>query len=91
MALRGLGIVTIDEGHVDEGIGLLTEAPRQCQRLPDTWLWITAYGLDALADAGTRLGLPDARTWTASLQEISTTHGMQALTTNAAVYRRRLA
>jgi DNA-binding SARP family transcriptional activator len=91
MALRGLGMVAVTTGRVEEGITLLTEAPRQCQRLPDTWLWITAYGFDALADVTTGRGIADASAWTTSLEELSTAHGMRALADNAAGYRRRLA
>lgn len=90
MALRGLGTVAVAAGRVEEGVALLTEAPRQCQRLPDTWLWIAAYGFDALADVATDRGIPDAPVWTTSLEEVSTAHGMQALAANAGAYRRRL-
>ncbi|MEX2619549.1 MAG: hypothetical protein WD250_04955 [Egibacteraceae bacterium] len=32
----------------DEALTLLADAPRRCRRLPDSYLWVEAYALDAL-------------------------------------------
>ena len=48
IALRGLGLVAARRGDDVRALELLVEAPRACRRLPDTYLWIEAYGLDAL-------------------------------------------
>lgn len=90
MALRGLGTVAVAEGRVTQGLELLQEAPRLCRRLPDTYLWIEVYGLDALADAGTARGIAEAGQWTQALEEVTTRHGMRALNRNASRYRDRL-
>ena len=89
MALRGLGLVRTAGGDVDEGLGLLQDAPQQCRRLPDTYLWVEAYGLDALADISSQRGLDTATHWIGQLEELSVRHGMRAMSSNAASYRRR--
>ncbi len=48
IALRGLGLVAEARGDVARALELLVDAPKLCRRLPDTYLWIEAYGLDAL-------------------------------------------
>ncbi len=70
IAARGLGLVAVERGDVARGLELLVEAPRLCRRLPDTYLWIEAYGLDALcgvavehgAEVGRRGGSASSRT-----------------------------
>jgi DNA-binding SARP family transcriptional activator len=89
MALRGLGLARTARGDVDEGLGLLQDAPHQCRRLPDTYLWIEAYGLDALADVSSQRGLDTATHWIDQLEELSVRHGMRALSSNVASYRKR--
>lgn len=89
MALRGLGLAAVGDGDLPEGLALLQDAPRQCRRLPDTYLWVEAYGLDALAEVTSERGLPDADGWIRRLEELSTSHGMRALARNAARYRAR--
>lgn len=89
LALRGLGLTKLAGGHVADGLELLEEAPRQCRRLPDTYLWIEVYGIDALADVTSERGLPDAQAWIERLENASTSHGMRAMSRNAAAYRQR--
>lgn len=89
MALRGLGLTTVAQGALTEGLQLLEDAPRQCRRLPDTYLWVEVYGIDALADATSSHGMSSAATWIQRLEEASTSHGMRALRDNAARYRQR--
>jgi tetratricopeptide (TPR) repeat protein len=48
IALRGLGLAAAARGDVPRALELLVDAPKLCRRLPDTYLWIEAYGLDAL-------------------------------------------
>lgn len=89
MALRGLGLTTVGEGDLAGGLDLLRDANRQCRRLPDTYLWVEIYGLDALADITSRRGLPEAADHIQALEDASTSHGMRAMSANAARYRER--
>jgi tetratricopeptide (TPR) repeat protein len=89
MALRGLGLAAVGDGDLPEGLTMLEDAPRQCRRLPDTYLWVEAYGLDALADVASQRGLAEADGWIQRLEDLSTSHGMRALARSAARYRAR--
>lgn len=89
MALRGLGLTTVGQGDLAGGLELLVDAPLQCRRLPDTYLWVEVYGLDALADITSGRGLAEAEGHIQALEEVSTSHGMRAMNANAARYRQR--
>lgn len=89
MSLRGLGLASFAQGKVADGLAMLEDAPRQCRRHPDTYIWVEIYGLDAIADATSQRGLADADSWIQQLEDASTRHGMRALSANAAHYRQR--
>lgn len=90
MALRGLGIAHVRGGDVSRGVELLEGAPTECRRLPDTYRWVEAYALDALAALGIERDLAQAGTWAWALEELATAHGMRELSCNAAGYRAAL-
>ena len=90
MGARGLGLVSVSEGNVDEGLRLLEDAPRLCRRLPDAYLWIEAYGLDALCAVAVEQGLPSAPRWIAELEQLAGRAGFRELIARALLYRGRL-
>lgn len=90
IAMRGLGLVAVAEGDVTRGLELLIEAPRLCRRLPDTYLWIEAYGLDALCSVGLEHGAESVSVWVDELAAITARRGMRELLLRATVYRARL-
>lgn len=49
IALRGLALLDLEEGHRDRAIQTLEEAHRRCTRVPDTYRWIEALLLTDLA------------------------------------------
>ncbi len=87
MALRGLGLVHARRGELERGIQLLEAAPTECRRLPDTYRWVEAYGLDALASVALERHLDGAAGWVRALDEVATTLGMRDLGLRAAQYR----
>ena len=90
LSARGLGLVLAAEGNHRGAIATLLDARRRSARLPDGYLWVEAYVLDALATVGTESGLADTRTWIAALEAISQRCGMTELMVRAAVHRWRL-
>ncbi len=86
---RSLGLIAVAEGRTQAGLALLADAPEQCRRLPDTWLWAEAWGLDAVADVTTANGLEGGAGWTARLGELAGRHGMRRLVGHADQYRAR--
>ena len=90
IALRGLGLVAAARGDLDRALESLIEAPKVCRRLPDTYLWIEAYGLDALCAVGVEHGLASTARWIDELEAIAARRGIRELVLRAAVYRARL-
>jgi tetratricopeptide (TPR) repeat protein len=90
IAMRGLGVVAATRGDTPRALELLADAPRLCRRLPDTYLWIEAYALDALCAVAIDNGAPSTRRWIEELEAVTARHGMRELLLRATVYRARL-
>ncbi len=90
IATRGRGLVAVERGDVERGLELLVEAPRLCRRLPDTYLWIEAYGLDALCETAVEHGDASAKRWVGELEAIAASRGLHDLLVRATVHRARL-
>lgn len=89
MGARGLGLVAIRSGDLDRGIALLEQAPVMCRRLPDSYLWIEAYGLEALCDVAVGNELPSSSRWIAELERLAARGGFKELTALALYHRAR--
>jgi hypothetical protein len=83
-------MVAAARGDVPRALDLLVDAPKLCRRLPDTYLWIEAYGLDALCAVAVEHGAEAAPRWIDELEETTATRGIQELLLHATVYRARL-
>jgi hypothetical protein len=90
IAVRGLGLVAAARGDVAKALELLIEAPKLCRRLPDTYLWIEAYGLDALCAVAVDNGAEGTGRWIDELESITARRGMRELLLRATLYRARL-
>src|ERR671911_128658 len=80
LGARGLGLVAARRGDLERGLSLLTEAPRICRRLPDTYKWIEAYGIDALCSTAVEHDLSSAPRWVEELQQVAGSAGFRELT-----------
>ena len=90
IATRGRGLVAVARGEIDRGLELLVEAPRLCRRLPDTYLWIEAYGLDALCGVAVEHGDASAERWIGELEAIAARRGLRDLLVRAEIHKARL-
>jgi DNA-binding SARP family transcriptional activator len=90
IGIRGLGLVAAARGDGDHALELLVDAPKLCRRLPDTYLWIEVYGLDALCAVAVDYGAEGAVGWINELERISARRGIRELLLHATVYRARL-
>jgi DNA-binding SARP family transcriptional activator len=90
MGVRGLGLVAALRGDLDRGLTLLEDAPRICRRLPDAYLWIEAYGLDALCSVAVEHELASAPRWIEELEQLAGRAGFRELLVRALLYRSRL-
>jgi tetratricopeptide (TPR) repeat protein len=90
IAVRGLGLTAAARGDVSRALELLTDAPKLCRRLPDTYLWIEAYGLDALCSVAVDNRAEGVARWIDELESVTARRGMRELLLRATVYRARL-
>jgi len=90
IALRGLGLVAARRGDGARALELLVDAPKTCRRLPDTYLWIEAYGLDALCSVAVNLQAESSGRWIEELEAVTGRRGIRELLLRATVYRARL-
>ncbi|MBI4260265.1 MAG: SARP family transcriptional regulator [Actinobacteria bacterium] len=90
IAARGLGLVAAAQGDVPGALQWLEEAPRRCRRLPDSWLWVEAYALDALCQVAVARGAPAAPRWIGELEALAARAGMRELLARATLHRARL-
>lgn len=90
ISTRGLGLVAVARGEPQDAIALLDEAPRLCRRLPDAYLWVEAYALDALCGLAVEHAPQTARRWIAELERLAGRGGMRELQVRAALHRARL-
>jgi len=87
IAARGIGLVHWQRGQVDEAISWLDDARTRCIRLPDTYLWIHAYCLDALCEVAIQTGSQRARAWVGDLETIAARTGMNEMLVRAQLHR----
>jgi hypothetical protein len=90
VAMRGLGLVAAARGELGRAFELLLDAPKVCRRLPDTYLWIEAYGLDALCAVAVEHRAETAPRWVEELEPTAARHGMREFLLHATLHRARL-
>lgn len=90
IARRGMGLVAVARGQPARGYDLLVDAPRRSRRLPDSYRWIEAYGLDALCTVAIAEGTPAAPRWVAELERLASRCGMAELAVRALLHRARI-
>lgn len=90
MAARGIGLVANNRGDAEAAVRWVAEARTRCVRLPDAWLWVEAYCLDALCALAVQHHLPEAERLIADLEHVATRSGMRELVARAYFHRGRL-
>ena len=90
ISARGIGMVHLAHGRVDEGIRWLDDARTRCVRIPDAYMWIHAYCLDALCEAGIAHRAPDVRRWVNDLEAVAARTSMSEMLVRAYLHRSEL-
>jgi len=85
-----IGLVADRRGDPESALRWVTEARLRCVRLPDAWLWVEGYCLDALCALAIEHHQPAAAQWIADLEALATRTGMRELVARAYVHRGRL-
>jgi DNA-binding SARP family transcriptional activator len=87
---QGLGRIACLDGEVPRGLRLLEEARRRAGSLSDTYVWVQAYALAALASAAVEAGHRHAREWVEDLSVLAARTGMREFGVRACLMRSEL-
>lgn len=90
VAGRGLGMVAASRGDPARALEWLTEARYRCVRLPDAWLWVEGYCLDALCALALDHRPVEASRLIDDLEALATRTGMRELVARAYAHRAAL-
>ncbi len=90
LSARGIGLVHARHGRISEAVTWLDDARTRCVRIPDAWLWVHAYCLDALCEIAIEQQLPGARAWVSDLEAIGARTGMNEMLVRAQLHRAAL-
>ncbi len=90
VAARGIGLVAAGRGRPQKALEWLHEARRRCARLPDAYLWVEAYTLDALCSIAVAHDVQPARRWVEELAQLAGRAGMRELVARAYGHRAQL-
>jgi DNA-binding SARP family transcriptional activator len=90
MGARGIGLVKIANGDLDEGIRWLDDAQRRCVRVQDAYLWILGYCLDTLCEQAITHGVTGADRWVGDLEALAARTGMNEMLVRAQLHRAAL-
>ena len=89
IASRGIGLVAEGRGDAETAMHWLEQARTRCVRLPDAWLWVEAYCLDALCTLAVEHRSPDAARWINDLEALAARTGMREMVARAYRHRAR--
>lgn len=90
LGARGLGLVSAEREDFDSALARLDEAPRLCRRFPDSYLWVEAYGFEALCRLLVATQAPIAPAVIAELENMASRTGMRELLARAMLHRAAL-
>ncbi len=90
MGARGIGLVKIANGDLDDGIRWLADARTRCVRIPDSYLWIMGYCLDSLCEQAIAYRVKGADRWVGDLEAVAARTGMNELLVRAQLHRAAL-
>ena len=80
VSARGLALVAAANGDPERAFALLADARSRCNRMPDPYVWLDGYILDAQCALGVRHGHAEIRSWVDTLRELASRAGMKELT-----------
>jgi hypothetical protein len=90
MAGRGLGLAAAARGEIAQAMERMTDARSRCVCVPDAYLWIEGYCLDALCALAVEHDPVRARPLIDDLHALATRTGMKELVARAYAHRGRL-
>ena len=83
---RALALVADVHGATDEAFQQAEDARTRSNRLPDPYVWLDGYILDALCELGRRHGHPETGSWVETLRDLASRTGMRELTVRSMLH-----
>jgi len=90
IAARGLALLQEAAGDAEGAIDGLLDARSRSTRLPDPYVWLDVYILDALCRLGLGVGHPRTRAWADEMLDRAARSGMRELTVRAMLHKAAL-
>lgn len=87
LSARGLGLVAARRGDPAAAVRVLQDARSRCTRLPDAYVWVDAYALEALCQVAAENGLQQRPAWARELSALASHGGMRELEVRALLHR----
>lgn len=84
---RGLALAADAQGETDRAFEVMAEARIRCNRLSDTYLWLTVHILDAQCQLGLKHGHPDTESWINTMNREASRTGMRELVARSLLHR----
>jgi hypothetical protein len=81
-----LALVADAHGATDEAFQQAEDARTRSNRLPDPYVWLDGYILDALCELGRRHGHPETGSWVETLRDLASRTGMRELTVRSMLH-----
>jgi DNA-binding SARP family transcriptional activator len=86
ISARALALVADAQGATDEAFQQAEDARVRSNRLPDPYVWLDGYILDALCELGRRHGHPETGSWVETLRNLASRTGMRELTVRSMLH-----
>ena len=90
LGARGIGLIHLARGHIDEGFEWLEDATARCVRTADAYLWIEAFCLDTLCARGLEHGRPEVLAWAEQLESLAARTGVRETLVRSHLHRAAL-
>ncbi|MDX6587801.1 MAG: hypothetical protein QOI31_2274 [Solirubrobacterales bacterium] len=90
LAGRGLGIVEEKDGNSAAALRLLEDARHRAGRVTDSYIWVEAYALEAMAGVAVRSGSSRAPALVEDLRSLAGRTGMREMAARAFLLRHQL-
>ena len=81
-----MALVADAHGATDEAFQQAEDARTRSNRLPDPYVWLDGYILDALCELGRRHGHPETGSWLERLRDLASRTGMRELTVRSMLH-----
>ncbi|HVD22840.1 MAG TPA: BTAD domain-containing putative transcriptional regulator [Lapillicoccus sp.] len=90
LGARGMGLVAAHRGDAATALQWVAEARHRCVRLPDAYLWVEGYCLDALCSLALDQQRAEASQWIHDMQALAARTGMRELVARAYAHQGKL-